>query len=272
MLQSDRSVHFFEPIKSQSTQPLFVYLPGMDGTGQLLSRQAEALGQFFSIRCLSIPRTDCTGWDRLANRVVTLLSAEQRLGPRRPVYLCGESFGGCLALKVVERSPQIVDYLILVNPASSLQARPWLQWGSYWLHVIPETLHWFSARALLPFLAALEKLTPGDRQALLEAMQSVPCQTAAWRLSLLREFQLSHRRLRQIHQPVLLIASAADRLLPSLAEAEHLSRYFPNTRRVVLPTSGHACLLETAVDLTEILRSQNFIPSQQPAATLLAAD
>ncbi len=39
--------------------------------------------------------------------------------------------------------------------------------------------------------------------------------------------------------PTLLIASAADRLLPSMGEAARLAALLPDARRVTLPDSGH---------------------------------
>jgi alpha-beta hydrolase superfamily lysophospholipase len=41
---------------------------------------------------------------------------EQDLSPNRPIYLVGDSFGGCLALAVAARNPQTDLVLLLVNP------------------------------------------------------------------------------------------------------------------------------------------------------------
>lgn len=41
---------------------------------------------------------------------------EHDLSPNRPIYIVGDSFGGCLALSVAPRNPQIDLVLILVNP------------------------------------------------------------------------------------------------------------------------------------------------------------
>jgi pimeloyl-ACP methyl ester carboxylesterase len=58
---------------------------------------------------------------------------------------------------------------------------------------------------------------------------------------------------------VLLIGGAADRLLPSVQEVERLAELLPNAKIVVLPDSGHTCLLETDINLFEIIKSQNFL-------------
>mgnify|MGYP003702764073 FL=1 len=41
---------------------------------------------------------------------------EHAMSPNRPIYLVGDSFGGCLALSVAARNPQIDLVLILINP------------------------------------------------------------------------------------------------------------------------------------------------------------
>jgi pimeloyl-ACP methyl ester carboxylesterase len=64
--------------------------------------------------------------------------------------------------------------------------------------------------------------------------------------------------LRAIAQPTLVIASGSDRLLPSIAEGKLLVKVIPNAKMVKLANSGHACLLETDVDLYEMMKTHNF--------------
>ena len=45
--------------------------------------------------------------------------------PERPVYLLGESFGGVLALAVAAELPDLVDRVVLVNPATSFPRSVW---------------------------------------------------------------------------------------------------------------------------------------------------
>lgn len=47
--------------------------------------------------------------------------------------------------------------------------------------------------------------------------------------------------------PTMVVASARDRLLPSLSEAGRLVSLIPGALRVVLPDSGHTALLESKV-------------------------
>jgi pimeloyl-ACP methyl ester carboxylesterase len=232
----------------------------MDGTGRLLRSQTAGLERGFDVRCLAIPADDLTSWEVLTQKVVALIHAQLAEAGKRPVYLCGESFGGCLAMQVALHSPWLFDRLILVNPASSFHRRPWIAWGSQITRYLPESLYSLSSRLLLPFLANLERLAASDRVALLEAMESVPQETSIWRLSLLNQFHLPPAQLRRLTLPVLLLASGSDRLLPSLPEVHYLATVLPKTRVFVLPHSGHACLLEADVNLYEIMEKHNFLP------------
>ncbi len=262
---------FLTPRLFNPDYPLFVFLPGMDGTGQLLRAQTEGLEAAFDIRCLVIPADDLTTWDDLTDQVVALIEAEVEKQPNRSVYLCGESFGGCLAMKVALRSPELFDRIILINPASSFNQRPLLAWGSLVSGWIPEVLYRVGSVWLLPFLAHLERVAPRDRRALLDAIHSVPPKTVLWRLSLIRDFDVDASQLRRITQPTLVIAGGTDRLLPSESEAQRLASCLPNAEMVVLPKSGHACLLETDVNLYAIMKAENFLERRDKVSLLAAS-
>ncbi len=254
-----RKVSFITPKSPNSDLPLFVFLPGMDGSGLLLRSQIPKLAKDFDIRCLALAADDKVCWDVLVRETIDLIAAEKAAGNQRQVYLCGESFGGCLAMKIVLESPKLCDRLILVNPASSFRQQPWIQWGSHITQWLPASFYPLSVMGLLPMLASLGRIGRPERVALLEAMQAVPQSTSVWRLALVRSFDVDENQLRAIEQPTLVIASGSDRLLPSIAEAKLLVKVIPNAEMVMLAKSGHACLLETDVDLNAIMQAHNFL-------------
>jgi pimeloyl-ACP methyl ester carboxylesterase len=259
---------FLTPKKLQPEYPLFVYLPGMDGTGQLLRSQTAGLEVGFDVRCLAIPRNDLTSWEDITNCVLNLIYLELEKNSQRPVYLCGESFGGCLAQKIAVKAPQLFQRVILINPASSFKLRSWYVWASPLMNYVPEWVFDVGAIGLLPFLASLSRITESDRAELLETVQSVPSQTIRWRVSLLREFEIDNDKLQSLTQPILLVASNDDRLLPSIEEAQRLANILPNSKIVTLPNSGHACLLEADINLYKILKENNFLDNLAiPAAS-----
>ncbi|WP_375468033.1 alpha/beta fold hydrolase [uncultured Nostoc sp.] len=250
---------FLTPKRVQPEYPLLVYLPGMDGTGQLLRAQTAGLEAGFDVRCLALPRKDLNTWDVLTKSVLDLIYAELEKSSQRPVYLCGESFGGCLAMKVAIQAPELFKRIILINPASSFHLRPWLSWASQLTSLVPSGLYDVGALVLLPFLSSLPRISRSDRHELLKTMRSIPLETVLWRLSLLREFHIDDQQLSRLTQPVLLIAGASDRLLPSVIEVKRIANILPNTKIVVLPNCGHACLLEEDINLYDILKANNFL-------------
>ncbi len=254
---------------SNPNYPLLVFLPGMDETGkELMYIQTAGLEAAFDVRCFVIPPDELTSWDQMTEEVVSLTKIELEKVPRRHevacretshVYLCGESFGGCLALKVLEKFPQLFTKIILINSASSFHRVPWLNLGSLLFPYTPQLFYKISSFLSLPFLANLTRISPAASLALSKSTSSAPKETANQRLSLMRKFDIDENKLSQITQPVLLIASRDDRLLPSEAEAKYLNNIFPNSQTITLPHSGHACLVEKDINLYEILLSANFI-------------
>ena len=255
----NKSLRLLRPKRSNLTYPLFVFLPGMDGTGKLLKTQLDGLGTVFDIRCLSLPTNDLTNWEGLVEQTAKLIKAEIQYKTNKLVYLCGESFGGCLALKLITYAPNLFDRLILVNPASSFSLQRWFGFGASITQWLPTSVYKFFTFGLLPFLITPKRVSLKNRQALLRAMQSVTPESAAWRLFLLSQFKLEELPLHEIKQPALVIAGDADGILPSTAEAEKLVCHLPNAQKIVLPKSGHACLLEREVKLEKILREQYFL-------------
>jgi pimeloyl-ACP methyl ester carboxylesterase len=246
--------NFFCPTIDQPHLPLLIFLPGMDGTGQLFEQQVKGLEKYFNIRCLSIPKSDRSDWEILTKTVTNLIEAEWEKLKQPEIYLCGESFGGCLALLVGIRIAKILKQLILINPASSFSRCPWLSWGIHLTPRIPSFLYPYSNLALLPWLASLERITQNNRQALLNAMQSLPGEIVSWRLSLLDNFSLPIPQINSFIPPVLIIASKLDCILPSVEESIYLKNQFPNANLIVLPKSGHTCLLEEGVHLNKLLK------------------
>lgn len=255
---SKNATRLLVPRPPKPARALLVYLPGMDGTGSLLDPQIDRLARCFDLRCLVLPAAPGDDWQTLTAQTVALLRREQQAAPR-PIVLCGESFGGCLALAVARAAPQLCDRLILINPATSFRERPYLKLVTAVAPWVPVGGYEVLAGLFLPFLLGDRRVEPGVSAALLRAMQSVLPETVYWRLQLLESFRFPLLALRRLQQPTLLIAGEADRLLPSVAEVSRLAAALPCARTVLLPASGHTCLLEAETCLLEILRSQDFV-------------
>lgn len=234
----------------------------MDGSGELLLSQVPYLKPAFDLRCLAIPADDLTPWSGLVEQTIALIRAEGR----RQVYLCGESFGACLAMLVASQAPELIHRLILINPASSFCRNPWLQWIASMAPLASAYLYRASTLAMLPLLIAQERVDQANQQALLFAVRQVTQRAAAWRLALLSYFRAEALRLQRFQRPSLILAGYADRLLPSVDEARRLAEHLPQAKTYLLPHSAHACLLERDINLYKILEATGMLAKPlQPA-------
>jgi len=261
-LQTNRC-QLLHPVPPNLEHPPFVLLPGMDGVGVLQYPQARRLAQDYDVRCLSIPVDDQRPWADLTDEVLDQIESEFR-SRQGEITLFGESFGACLALKLVLRSPRLFRRLVLVNSASAFQHTTLIRWGAMASRWLPEAFYPASCIGLLPFLAMLNNISTEKRQALLEAMQAVTQRSAQWRMNLLQNLDISDAQLRRISIPALMIASQSDRLLPSVDEAKRLKRCIPHAIVHYLPDRGHACLLEEGFDLRHILQQNQWLPHSEP--------
>jgi pimeloyl-ACP methyl ester carboxylesterase len=265
------SLRLLSPAPLSPNKPLWVYLPGMDGTGKLFYRQLKGLLPWFDVRCLMIPPQNRSSWEQLANQAIALVqdtlaqkaqiakALSQKISVSS-VYLCGESFGGCLALKIAENASWPLGQLILVNPASSFAQYPFLSLGSTLTRWSPEWLYKGTTWGFLPFLASIELINPKDREILLRAMQLLSPADVSWRLSLLSQFKFKADAIAPGEQFPLILASESDRLLPSRLEARRLRSLLGSVHIHTLPKSGHACLLEKELDLSQILQDKDLLP------------
>lgn len=169
-------------------------------------------------------------------------AAFQRLRSRsRTVVVAGLSMGGALALRMAELHPDDVAGLVLVNPAVTLDdprlaALPVIRW-------------------VLPYGAAVgnDIRKPGVTEG---AYEKVPTQALYSFLAGCREVV---EGLPGVHQPVLLIRSRVDHVVPAASSALILDRIASTDRtEIVLEDSYHVATLDNDAPLI-FERSAEFI-------------
>ncbi|KAG0591387.1 hypothetical protein KC19_1G171700 [Ceratodon purpureus] len=253
-------------IPSQSA-PLLVYVPGMDCTGQGIRRQLPSLvAAGYDIRCVFIPSDDRSSWQQLVQTILPLMEKEVETtsGKPRQLTVLGESFGGCLAIRLAQAAQHIVSRLVLINPATnfaesnaiaSFAARTGL------LAAFPEPLYQVAQDIMLPLMVRKGRVSRAGNEDMLSPIDYVPAQCAAWRFSMLNDSTgLSDREVQEIRVPTLLFASAKDRVLWSTTECLRLQKLLPNSKRVVMAESGHTLLFEDSIDLAFLLDKYGFSP------------
>ncbi|KAL2345754.1 hypothetical protein Fmac_007039 [Flemingia macrophylla] len=255
--------------------PTLLFLPGMDGTGLGLTLHHQALGKAFEVQCLHIPVHDRTPFEDLVKLVEEAVKLEYALYPNKPIYLVGDSFGGCLALAVAARNPTVDLVLILANPATSF-GRSQLQPLFPIMESLPDELH-----VVIPFLLSFvmgdpvkmasvnvgNKLPPAKKieqlsynlTALLpclpELANIIPRDTLLWKLKLLKSAAAyANSRLHAVRAEVLVLASGKDNMLPSKNEAQRLAGLLQNCKVRNFKDSGHTLLLEDGIGLLTIIK------------------
>lgn len=255
--------------------PILLFLPGLDGVGLGLILHHKPLGKAFEVRCLHIPVLDRTPFEGLVKLVEETVRFEHASSPNKPIYLVGDSFGGCLALAVAARNPTVDLVVILVNPATSF-ARSQLQPLLPILENLPDELH-FTVPYLLSFImgdpmkmamvnidnrrppaVVLEELS-GNLTAFLPRLSGlsdiIPKETLLWKLKTLKSAAAyTNSRLHAVKAEVLVLASGKDNMLPSGDEAKRLLSSLQNCRVRYFKDNGHTLLLEDGMNLMTVIK------------------
>lgn len=270
---------WFTPISAGpplEDSPRLLFLPGMDGTGMGLVLHEKALGKVFQVWCLHIPVYDRTPFDGLVKFVERTVRMKHASSPNEPIYLVGDSFGGCLALAVAAHNPNIDLVLILSNPATSFD-RTQLQLLLPLLKSLPDEFH-VTVPYLLSFIMGdpmkmamvnIDSMLPpgqiiqrlsGSLTDLLGHLYGladiIPKETLLWKLKLLASASsYSNSRLHAVNAEVLVIASGKDNMLPSGDEAQRLANSLRNCRVRYFKDNGHTILLEDGINLLSIIKA-----------------
>ncbi|KAK4603173.1 hypothetical protein RGQ29_011941 [Quercus rubra] len=264
------------PLKNS---PLLLFLPGILSVGLGLIKNHCRIGKIFETWCLHIPVMDRTPFTDLVKQVEKTIRLENNRSPNRPIYLVGESFGGCLALAVAASNPDIDLVLILANPTTSI-SRSQLQPLMTLLEFIPNQLP-FSPPNMLslmtgqPLRMAIESVvkglplqeTVGQLSQDLDAISSylsvladiLPRETLHWKLQMLKSGSaVSNSRLHAVKAQTLILSSGRDQLLPSQEEGERLCHVLPKCEIRKFNNSGHFLLLEDGIDFVTIIKGASF--------------
>ncbi|CAA6662075.1 unnamed protein product [Spirodela intermedia] len=256
-----------EIIKPDGGGPRWFCPSSTDGVGLGLILHHKSLGRVFEVRCLHIPVYDRTPFEGLLKVVEDTVRNEHARTPNRPIYLIGDSFGGCLALAVAARNPNIDLVLVLSNPVAAVF--PILESIPNELHVtVPYLLSFIMgdpvkmAMANLPGgLSPPETLDQLSRNltsllpSLSDLADIIPKETLIWKLKLLKSSAAyANSRLHAVRAEVLVLCSGKDNMLPSTDEAERLRSSLKSCKVRYFKDNGHTLLLEDGLNLLTVLK------------------
>ena len=224
-----------------------VYLPGLDGSAELLFMQEEELASRY--RVVKVPwRTEGDfGLDDLVSDVAAALD---RAGVDRATIVA-ESFGGAAGIRFALEHPERVERLVLLNTFAWFPNRSLISWGRYFATVgHPRVVQAFRVLVDTPVLM-LEGVPAAARKRFFEVAYAQPLSAYRRRLEILETYDVRDR-LGEVRAPTLVVVAENDRVVSPEA-GRLLAERIPNATLRLLPRLGHATLLTPGVSLLGLL-------------------
>ena len=237
--------HLRDAASADPTDPPIILVPGIDGTALLFYRQVPALARRFDVVSFPLPNADRMTMASLADDLVTLIEEVSDDG----AILCGESFGGALAMTAALARPDVVRGLVIVNSFPYLDQRLRLAVTPPLLRAMP----WGAMPLVRRFTASKlhsAHALPEDLLEFRERAKAIERNGYIRRLESLRDLDL-RAQLTDIRCPTTFLAGDADRLLPSVRWARYMHDRVPGSELEILRGYGHVCLINHDLDLLD---------------------
>jgi carboxylesterase len=226
-----------EPFHHEGGEVAVLLCHGFTGSPQSLRPWAEHLAEHGMTVSLPLLPGHGTRWEDLritgwqdwyaeVDRELRLLCER-----RETVFVAGLSMGGALALRLAAKHGDAVRGVMVVNPANKVHGLA--------AHALPVVRHLVPATKGI----ASDIAKPDSREL---GYDRVPLHAAH---SLRQFFQATDRELPQVTQPVLLLRSPQDHVVPPVDSARILSRISStDVKEVLLEQSYHVATLDHDAD------------------------
>lgn len=232
----------------EGSGPLLIYVPGLDGTGQLFFKQGPRLSIGHRVVTFRSRDHGPFTYEDLTDDLAAII---RELGEQHATII-GESFGGTVALWFALRYPHMLNQLVVINSFPRFRKRLTINLGVKLASGLPFRLLWPMRRMACILGLLVDAVNSDDRKRFWSAIRTVSGEAYARRLQLIEELDLEPR-LGEIQAPALFIAGSRDLLIPSVKEAYAMAARMPNARVRVIKGAGHACLMGSRVRLDELL-------------------
>jgi len=229
--------------------PLLIYVPGLDGTGELFFRQVAGLSDHYSVVTYPFRQEPPFDYEDLMQDIIEIIDNEKR----ESAIIVAESFGGTVGLHFALHHGNRVNRLVLVNTFPYFRRRFLLGLGTMLLPLAFNPLIQFGRKLFLKPLMLGEQVDPDAIVKLFSFSLTHKPEAYRKRMRLIRELDL-RERLSEISVPVTIVAAEKDKLVPSVREAQLMSEKIKDCKVVLLPGHGHACLLSSHFQLNSVLK------------------
>lgn len=221
--------------------PELVYVPGLDGSGELLLGAAQRLEEHFRLGrlCyqLSEWRAPETAYAGLARSIVERFDAD---GITRPLIVA-ESFGVAVALRIALDFPERVRGLLLVNGFARYQNQARLRAGRALSAVLPPVLFRVGR-----YLGAQQSLFAPRKNAQVltefRALKRLKMDAGyRFRMAMIQSVDWLDE-LDRVACPTHVFASECDRVVGSVRAGKQIVERIPGARFELIPKAGHLVL------------------------------
>ena len=229
--------------------PVFIMVPGLDGTALLFYRQIPRLAPSFRVVSFRLPDDPETTMEDLVDDLSSIIRDVTARDTDPRVFLCGESFGGALSLSFALTHPELVRGLVILNSFSRVRQRLQLRFGLPLLKKVP----WGAmqlARRFTEWKLHTSHTRKEDLREFRERIKAIGKDGYIRRLEILQGYDV-RTRIQEIDVPTLFLAADEDRLVPAVSEARFMAGNMANASVQILEGFGHICLINHDFDLLD---------------------
>ena len=232
----------------EGSGPAFVYVCGLEGTGELFYKQAADLARDHTL--ITFPLRG-RGSYPMSELVDDLARIVRDAGFERATFL-GESFGGLLTMATALEHPRMFERMILVNTFPHFVQRARINLGVLCFSLLPYPFMKAHRTRTARHVLFSEDVSEEDRRLFRERTRFVAHEGYVSRMRIIRDTDL-RPRLKEIEVPALVVAGTADRLLDSVRAARLMVERLPRARLKLLEDTGHVALLSERVRVRDWL-------------------
>ena len=189
------------PRVSYGRGPAFVYVCGLEGTGELFYKQAADLARDHTV--ITFPLRG-RGRYPLSELVEDLAGIVRDAGFESATFL-GESFGGLLTMAAALAHPRMFERMILVNTFPFFVQRARIKLGVVCFSMLPYPFMKAHRTRTARHVLFSEDVSEEDRLTFRERTRVVPQEGYVSRLRIIRDTDL-RPRLKEIEAPALVVA------------------------------------------------------------------
>jgi pimeloyl-ACP methyl ester carboxylesterase len=221
----------------EGSGPPVAYVPGIDGSGELLLGTAGRVAERFTLMRFHYLPQEEDSYSRLATSLMEGVKAQ---GFSRCILLT-ESFGGAVSFQAALDFPDQVCALLVVNSFVYYRRRLRLGLARLTAPLVPEICFHGGRKLFAPWSLFGKRSDPEALAAFRAHCGTYFDQGYRRRLHMIQGLDL-RPRLSQIQQPVLLVASDRDKIVDSLRSGREMLEALPHAELQIAEGGGHLIL------------------------------